>query len=319
MTEIPEWQALAQLIDRHAPGDGRHTSAIDWLFFGRSSAPSEPAHIAQWASFALVAQGGKALHIGDEILHYGPGDLLLVTLDMPVRSCVTVATPEKPNLGIGITINESRLMRYLEQFPPVLPLSQASSERGITVHKMSPLLIDAVIRLVRLLDHPQDITALAPLIEQEIFYRLLTGPEGPRILNMALAERPGNRVAQAARWLRENFHRPLKIDQLASNVGMSVSSLHHHFKAVTAMTPMQYQKQLRLNEARRLMRVEKLDAGTAGYRVGYQSASQFSREYSRFYGRSPARDSRQLAASADASPPPQAELQTAGRFHRNGE
>ena len=121
------------------------------------------------------------------------------------------------------------------------------------------------MRLVALLDQPQDIAALAPLIEQEIFYRLLTGPEGPRILNMALTERPGNKVARA-RWLRENFHQPLKVDQLASSVGMSISSLHHHFKAVTAMTPMQYQKQLRLNEARRLMMIEKLDAGTAGYR-----------------------------------------------------
>ncbi|MEB6223804.1 AraC family transcriptional regulator [Pantoea anthophila] len=305
VTENDTWQALARLIARHAPEDGRHASAIDYLFFGRSSAPTKPAHFAQWASFALVAQGGKALHIGDEVLHYGPGDLLLVTLDMPVRACVTVATPEKPNLGIGIAINESRLMRYLDQFPPTLSPATARNERGITVHKMSPWLVEAVTRLVRLLDHPEDIPALAPLIEQEIFYRLLTGPEGSRILNMALAERPGNRVAQAARWLRENFHQPLKIDQLASSVGMSISSLHHHFKAVTAMTPMQYQKQLRLNEARRLMMVEKLDAGTAGYRVGYQSASQFSREYRRLYGQSPARDSRQLAVSAETVPPPQ--------------
>ncbi|ORM86352.1 AraC family transcriptional regulator [Pantoea deleyi] len=305
MRESDKWQVLAELIDHHAPEDGRHGSAIDCLFFARVSAPTEPMHFAQWASFALVAQGGKALHIGDEVLHYGPGDLLLVTLDMPVRACVTQATPDKPNLGIGIAINESRLRRYLEQFPPTLPLPIPDSERGVTVHKVSPLLVDAVIRLVRLLDHPSDIEALAPLIEQEIFYRLLTGPEGSRILNMALAERPGHRVAQAARWLRENFHQPLKIDRLASSVGMSVSSLHHHFKAVTAMTPMQYQKQLRLNEARRLMLVEKLDAGTAGYRVGYQSASQFSREYRRLYGQSPARDSRQQAVSQESLRPPQ--------------
>lgn len=305
MTESDKLQTLAELIARHAPEDGRHASAIDCLFFGRVSAPTEPMHFAQWASFALVAQGGKALHIGDEVLHYGPGDLLLVTLDMPVRACVTAATPEKPNLGVGIAINESRLRRYLEQFPPALPLAIAPNERGVTVQKVSSLLMDAVVRLVRLLDHPEDIEALAPLIEQEIFYRLLTGPEGSRILNMALSERPGNRVAQAARWLRENFHQPLKIDQLASSVGMSISSLHHHFKAVTAMTPMQYQKQLRLNEARRLMMVEKLDAGTAGYRVGYQSASQFSREYRRLYGQSPARDSRQLAVSPDSIRSPQ--------------
>ncbi|OQP35296.1 AraC family transcriptional regulator [Pantoea latae] len=300
MAEPAQLQHLAQLIDRHATEDGRHDSAIDFLFFGRSSRPSEPTAHAQWASFALVAQGGKALRMGEEIIHYGPGDLLLVTMDMPVRSCVTVATPEKPNLGIGIAINEARLMHYLDTFPLTASLAEARTERGIAAHKVSPLLVDAVIRLIRLLDQPQDIAALAPLIEQEIFYRLLTGPEGGRILNMALAERPGNKVARAARWLRENFHQPLKIDRLASSVGMSASSLHHHFKAVTAMTPMQYQKQLRLNEARRLMLVDRLDAGTAGYRVGYQSASQFSREYSRFYGQSPARDVRQRAVGPEA-------------------
>ncbi|MDF7659731.1 AraC family transcriptional regulator [Erwiniaceae bacterium L1_54_6] len=303
MIHQEQWQQLVAMIARHAPEDGRHHSAIDFLSFGRSSMPSSLSHIATWASFALVAQGQKALRMGDDVMHYGAGDLLLVTLDMAVQSCVVTATPEKPNLGVGITINETRLMRYLEHFPMHQVGLAANNERGITVHKVAPPLVDAVIRLIELLDQPHDIAALAPLIEQEIFYRLLTGPEGPRILNMALAERPGNKVARAARWLRENFHQPLKMDQLASNVGMSISSLHHHFKAVTAMTPMQYQKQLRLNEARRLMLMEKLDAGTAGYRVGYQSASQFSREYSRFYGQSPGRDIRQNAVGAEAWPP----------------
>jgi AraC-like DNA-binding protein len=303
MIHQEQWQQLVAMIARHAPEDGRHHSAIDFLSFGRSSRPTSLSHVATWASFALVAQGQKSLRMGEDVMHYGAGDLLLVTLDMAVQSCVVTATPEKPNLGVGITINETRLMRYLEHFPMHQVGLAANNERGITVHKVAPPLVDAVIRLIELLDQPHDIAALAPLIEQEIFYRLLTGPEGPRILNMALAERPGNKVARAARWLRENFHQPLKMDQLASNVGMSISSLHHHFKAVTAMTPMQYQKQLRLNEARRLMLMEKLDAGTAGYRVGYQSASQFSREYSRFYGQSPGRDIRQNAVGAEAWPP----------------
>lgn len=305
MIHQEQWQQLVAMIARHTPEDGRHFSAIDFLSFGRSSRPTSLAHVATWASFALVAQGQKALRMGDDVMHYGAGDLLLVTLDMPVQSCVVLATPEKPNLGVGITINETRLMRYLEHFPLKQVEATRLNERGITVHKVAPPLVDAVIRLVELLDQPQDIPALAPLIEQEIFYRLLTGPEGPRILNMALTERPGNKVARAARWLREHFHQPLKMDQLASSVGMSISSLHHHFKAVTAMTPMQYQKQLRLNEARRLMLIEKLDAGTAGYRVGYQSASQFSREYSRFYGQSPARDIRMVAVGPEGLNPPQ--------------
>jgi AraC-like DNA-binding protein len=140
------------------------------------------------------------------------------------------------------------------------------------------------------LDRPGDIAAMAPLIEQEILYRILTGPDGPRLLHIAMAESHSNKIARAVAWLKENYARILRIEELADHIGMSVSSFHHHFKAVTAMTPMQFQKQLRLHEARRLMLVERLDAGTAGHRVGYQSPSQFSREYSRLYGLSPMRD-----------------------------
>ena len=131
---------------------------------------------------------------------------------------------------------------------------------------------------------------MAPLVEQEILYRLLTGTDGERLINIATVDSQANRIARAINWLRQNFALPLRIEQLAEYVNMSVSSFHHHFKAITAMTPIQYQKQLRLNEARRLMLVERLDAGTAGHRVGYQSPSQFSREYSRFYGNPPLRD-----------------------------
>lgn len=294
-TQSPQWQELVTLIARFATEDGMARSAIDFLYFGRRSSPSEPMHISQWASFALVAQGEKQLCLGDETFTYGPGDLLLTTMDMPVRSCVTRASAEQPNLGVGIIINPLRLQKFIDTMPLCQQSMVPNIARGVTVNRVSETLLDAVVRLIKLLLQPQDIAMMAPLIEQEIFYRLMTGPEGPRLLNIAMAERPGNKVAQAASWLRENFHHQLKIEQLASNVGMSISSLHHHFKAVTAMTPMQYQKQLRLNEARRLMLLEKMDAGTAGYRVGYQSASQFSREYSRFYGTSPARDIKMMA------------------------
>ncbi|MBP2168453.1 AraC-like DNA-binding protein [Erwinia toletana] len=286
----PQWQELINLIAHFATKDGVVNTAIDFLYFGRRSSPSQPMHISQWASFALVAQGEKALRLGDETYVYGPGDLLLASMDMPVRSCITRASAAEPNLAVAITINPLRLQKFINVMPAELHSAVPKIARGITVNRVSEALLDAVVRLIKLLHRPEDIAMLAPLIEQEIFYRLLTGPEGPRLLNIAMAERPGNKVAQAASWLRENFHQQLKIDQLASSVGMSTSSLHHHFKAVTAMTPMQYQKQLRLNEARRLMLLEKMDAGTAGYQVGYQSASQFSREYSRFYGASPTRD-----------------------------
>lgn len=153
-------------------------------------------------------------------------------------------------------------------------------------------------RLVRLLEQPGDIAAMAPIIEQEILYRLLMGPEGPKLIHMAMAESQSHRVARAVDWLRSNFHRPLKVEELCERVGMSQSSFHHHFKAVTALTPVQYQKRLRLHEARRLMLVEGLDAGNAGHRVGYQSPSQFSREYGRLYGLSPARDMESVRENA---------------------
>ena len=168
--------------------------------------------------------------------------------------------------------------------------ARAIDGTSVAVNKVDVLLLDAVVRLVRLLDRATDIPALAPLYKEEILYRLLMGPCRSQLLQIARADSPAKSIANATRWLSEHFAEPFSITQLARSVGMSVSSLHHHFKAVTAMTPMQYQKQLRLHEARRLMLTERLDVGSAGYSVGYQSPSQFSREYSRLYGRPPLRD-----------------------------
>jgi AraC-like DNA-binding protein len=171
-----------------------------------------------------------------------------------------------------MAINPQRLKEVMSRVHPIRTMVPPDEMRGVAV------------------DTPNDIPAMAPLVEQEILYRLLSGPFGPRLLQIAIMETPSNRIARAIAWLKENFRRPLRIEKLAERVGMSVSSLHHHFKAVTALTPMQYQKQLRLHEARRLMLVERVDVGTAGYSVGYQSPSQFIREYSRLYGQSPFRD-----------------------------
>ncbi|MEG1118625.1 MAG: AraC family transcriptional regulator, partial [Janthinobacterium sp.] len=162
--------------------------------------------------------------------------------------------------------------------------------RGISVSDVSAELLDAMLRLVRLLDKPGEIATLAPLIRRELTYRLLNGPVGARLRHMALASSQSHQVAQAIDWIKRHYAQPLRIEHLAGMANMSMSSLHHHFKAITAMTPMQYQKLLRLQEARRLMLVERIDAGTAGYRVGYASESQFSREYSRQFGRAPMRD-----------------------------
>ena len=283
------YRELADIVSRTAATDGPFETAIRGLHFSRYAAPTPHNHVAQWPCFGLVLQGAKCLELGSDTYRYGVGDYLVVSLDLPVASRVTEASAERPFLGMGLAIDPERVKDVLARVD-VVPVNGASDMRGVAVQVAAPELLDATLRLLRLLDRPQDIAALAPLLEQEILYRLLTGPLGPRLLQIATADTPSNRIAQAIDWLRGNYSRPLRIEDLAERVGMSVSSLHHHFKAVTAMTPIQFQKQLRLHEARRLMLVERMDVGSAGYHVGYHSPSQFSREYSRLYGQSPLRD-----------------------------
>ena len=272
-------------------------SPVEGLFLTRRDEPSQPLYVAQRPSFWLVVQGRKCLSIGDEELHYGVGDCLLVALDLPVTSRITHASPSEPHLCVGMAINPVSLAELVSRAPAPTPVPAPSQcQRGVAVHAASSELLDAMLRLLRLLDRPADLAAMAPLIEQEILWRLLTGPDGARLLRVSMGEGQGGRVAKAVAWLRRHFADPLRIEVLAERVGMSESSLHHHFKAVTNMTPMQYQKQLRLYEARRLMLAEGLDVGEAGFNVGYQSPSQFSREYRRFYGLSPARDIEALRA-----------------------
>jgi AraC-like DNA-binding protein len=281
---------LATLIARHAAEDGQRPTGIDTLFFGRRSGRTLPVHISQQPCFALVAQGEKTLTIGEHSLRYVVGDFLLVAMDVPVASCVTQATPEQPHLGVGIIIDTAKLKELMGRIS--MPPSALAAVRGlsVTVNRASDALLDAVLRLVRLLDTPQAIPALAPLIEQEILYYLLSGPCGPQLMHIAQADTPGNKIASAVSWLRTNFRAPLLVETLASHANMSASSLHQHFKSITGMTPMQYQKQLRLHEARRLLVLENVDVGSAGYQVGYQSPSHFSRDYSRMYGLPPQRD-----------------------------
>ncbi len=281
------------IIARNATED--MATPIRGLVLKRQTAPTEFTHSAQSPCFGLVMQGRKRLQLGSETHEYGVGDYLLISHDLPVSSCVVDASEEEPHLGLGLIIDPRQLHDVLARFGQggIHGFTQPAAsvpERGLAVARASDDLLDAALRLARLLDRPQDIPVMAPLLEQEVLYRLLVGPYGARLRQIALAESPSNKVARAIAWLRENYTRPLRIEDLADNVGMSESSLHHNFKTVTAMTPMQYQKQLRLVEARRLMLVERLDVGSAGYAVGYQSPSQFSREYARLYGASPLRD-----------------------------
>lgn len=284
------YQEIASIAARYANGEGDGATAIEGLGISRRTSPSDPCHGSYRPCFAMVIQGAKSVQLGTDTINYGAGDYLLTSLDLPVAWRVVEASPEVPHFCITVAISSDKVLDLMGKSGLAKPLGPTKIQRGIVVNGATPELLDAAVRLMRLLDRPADIPSLAPLIEQEILYRILTGPAGAQLINIAIADSHGNRIARAIAWLKENFAGTLRIEELAEHVGMSASSFHHHFKSITAMTPVQYQKHLRLHEARRLMLVEGLDVGNAGHRVGYQSPSQFSREYSRLYGMSPARD-----------------------------
>lgn len=284
---------IAALIDRFTDADGIHQTAIGALRLGRASEPLPPHCGFQEPSFCLIAQGAKRVLLADEVYEYDPSRILVASVDLPVIGQVVRATPEQPFFGFVLRLDPVEVAEVASH-ARLAPPADATTLRGICVGEAGPELLEAVARLLRLLETPADIPALAPLVQREILYRLLRCENGWRIAQMTAAHGHSQRVRDAISWLRANFAEPLHIDAFARRVNMSPSSLHHHFKAVTAMSPLQYQKQLRLQEARRLLLAEDVDAATAGHRVGYESASQFSREYNRMFGQPPARDSRRL-------------------------
>ncbi|WEX89303.1 AraC family transcriptional regulator [Sinorhizobium garamanticum] len=279
---------MIDIIARIAEKDGDHVTLVPGLSVHRHSSTAKPNCAAYKPSLAIIVQGAKRVVLGDETLVYGASDYLLTSIDLPVISQVSQASPEEPYMSLAFQIDTGKIPALLDLIGDHRAKPSASA-RGMTVSKITPDLEDATLRLLRLLERPDDIAALLPLIEQELLYRLLTGPHGTRLRQMTTAESQPHQIGRAVAWLKEHYAHPLRIDDLASRVSMSVSSLHHHFKAITAMSPLQYQKQLRLQEARRLMLEERLDAGDAGHQVGYESQSQFSREYSRQFGEPPAR------------------------------
>ncbi|MDO8071068.1 AraC family transcriptional regulator [Janthinobacterium sp. SUN176] len=290
---------IAALISRHAPRTGDYATAIGNLTFHRQSSVTESLFHAARPSVAIIAQGAKDVTLGTETFHYSRMQYLLTSVDLPVQVRVVEASVDKPHLCVVLGIDIADVAALLDSESAGDSAAQQKilpAARGISVSDVSPELLDAMLRLVRLLDKPGEIAALAPLIRRELTYRLLNGPVGARLRHMALASSQSHQVGQAIDWIKHHYAQPLRIEHLAGMANMSMSSLHHHFKAITAMTPMQYQKLLRLQEARRLMLVEQIDAGTAGYRVGYASESQFSREYSRQFGRAPMRDVGQVRA-----------------------
>ena len=280
---------LADLIARHAPDDGSFQTAIKPLFMVRHDRPSQSVPSVVQPALCIMAQGRKDVTLGGELYTYDPLNYLVVSVALPISGKIIYATPEEPHLALRLEIDPADINALIAEAGPMGVPSRPSG-RGMYVERIDTHLLDAVLRLIRLLDSPKDIAMLAPLIKREILYRLLRGSEGYRLYEIAISSCQTHRVTQAIKWLNEHFQQPLRIDELAREVNLSVSTLHHRFKAVTAMSPLQYQKQLRLQEARRLMLAEGIEASAAAYRVGYESPSQFSREYSRLFGAPPLRD-----------------------------
>jgi AraC-like DNA-binding protein len=248
-------------------------------------------------AFCVIAQGSKEVFLGDERFQYDPMHYLLATAELPIVSHVLEASQERPYLSLSVKLDPTLVGSVMVEAGHVPPRSHADL-RAINVSPLDANLLDAAVRLVRLLDTPTEAPFFAPLITREIVYRLLMGEQGDRLRHIALQGGHAHRIARAIERLRIEFDQQLGIDDIAQELGMSVSSFHHHFKAVTAMSPLQFQKQIRLQEARRLMLGEDLDAASAGYRVGYNDASHFNREYKRLFGLPPLRDVERLRQSA---------------------
>ena len=281
---------LAKAIIRHAPKSGISDTAVRRLSLIRANHRSAPVPAVYEASLCLIAQGAKRVSIGDHSVTYDASRYLLVSVDLPLVGHVIEASAEAPYLCCKIDLDQAILADMLT--------SEASAVRhdlpALAVYPGDPNLIDAACRLVGLLDRPESIAALAPLIEREILYRLLTGPHGVMLRYIASADSHLHQVTRAIAKIRGAFDTQLRVDEIAAAAGMSPSSLHAHFKAVTRMTPLEYQKQLRLQEARRLMLAGRTNAGAAGFAVGYESPSQFSREYRRLFGAPPRQDIERL-------------------------
>ncbi|SMF98805.1 AraC family transcriptional regulator [Burkholderia singularis] len=284
---------LAARVARFAPVDGAHQTAISALSFHRFSSPVDLGCSVPRASFVFAAQGAKRVTVAGHVYEYDPQHCLVTSVDLPMLSQVTRASVDAPYLCVSVALDLQRIAELAAEMQMPAPDALPAGE-GIVVGALSEPLFDAALRLVRLLDTPGDIPILAPLIEKELLYRLLTSELGARLRHIAIAGSQTYRIARAIEWIRTHYAQPLRIETLAQQVNMSVSSLHHHFKHVTTLSPLQYQKQLRLHEARRLLLAQGGDVGSIALRVGYESPSQFSREYSRLFGAPPLRDVGQL-------------------------
>jgi AraC-like DNA-binding protein len=287
-----ERQELANVILSTLPRDGR-VEVQPGLTLFRVSAPTEPVYGVSESCFCVIAQGAKHVMLGEDRFRYDPNHYLISTVGLPTVSQIDVASPEEPYLGLRLVLDPAVVTSAMVESGMVARQND-SSVKAIAVSKLDSDLLNACVRLVRLLKSPEQYRVLSPLVVREIIYRLLTGEQGHRMRHLATVGGHAHRMVRAVKKLRDDFAKPLRIEDVAREIGMSVSGFHAHFKAVTAMSPLQFQKQLRLQEARRLMLTESLDAAEAGFQVGYDDASHFSRDYKRHFGDPPFRDIQNL-------------------------
>lgn len=280
---------LGESIARWTETEEQYTTAVPGLSLFRREEPTEPMTGMYEPSICLVAQGAKRVRLGDDTYVYDAHHYLITSVHLPTVVQITEASREKPYLGLRLKFDQREISQLMadSNLPP--PRTQQSS-RGMATGEVTLPLLNAFLRLIDLLAENQDIPILAPVIQREIIYRLLVGDQGERLRQIAAAGSQSQQIARAIDWLKGNFTQPLRIDDLAAQARMSTSTFHHHFRSMTALSPLQYQKQLRLQEARRLMLSERMDAAAAAFQVGYESPSQFSREYNRLFGAPPLRD-----------------------------
>jgi AraC-like DNA-binding protein len=302
MHPVTRLDELRALLAHHARPD--LTTAIDGVLISKVGESGEPSASMTGTVLALIAQGTKRLALGDRVYEYRAGKYLIASVDLPVTGHFTEASPERPALGFGLILHPATVAELLLQAAPDdMPQAGSGAPPAIAVSDAPDELLDAVIRLLRLLDRPRDIAVLAPLVIREILWRLITGEQGAIVRQFGLADSSLAYIARSVRWIRDHYEQSFRVEDLAQLSGMSVSAFHRNFQAVTAMSPIQFQKQIRLHEARLLLTAHPNDVTGVGLRVGYDSPSQFSREYRRQFGAPPSQDAVRLRGSVGSAMP----------------
>lgn len=293
-------EELALRIAACVGSEQKRITEVPGLTVHRRTAPTPPCSMTYEPSLILTAQGRKRVELGDKTYTYGSSHYLLASVALPVVARVVEASEQSPCLALSLKL-QMPVVRELLSREEISVGTQAEKGPAIAMGELTVELLDSFCRLMRLLDQPREIDFLHGLIEREIIFRVLQGPEGARLRAIATLGDQSQRTAKAIAWIKDNYAKPLRVEELAEIAGMGVSTLHHHFRALTAMSPLQYQKQIRLQEARARMSIQGLDVGSAALEVGYESASQFTREYKRFFGQTPMRDTRAIR-SIDPAP-----------------